>query len=738
MKKLVILLFLSISLFGTEVFADFYATNLSNGSYYSYGQVLKLDSKVEVYGLLSQESINLKLKLGPYNSWDWQSQKYILTYPPSGKYEFVWNFTLPKDAIIKDLRVWNSSTGTFLETAVIDLTTGESKYNPSAVNGPNVILKQYMRRDYNGSYNLQYELRISPVNWDESAEFIIDLVSPCIASYEKRQVGVMAGLFSTYSPYDGAYVNTLTNISAIDYNNQQSQPQYYSGNNNFNWSFNNGFWNASENNYNSTSTIYFPSESSSGKFLRTSTDDLLKFYQLATKPQLPAELRYPRKIIVACDLINSSYGTPDRSTFINMIKQTLSISTTDQDSLMFVTSDFNVRWLNNSFQKRTDELINTQMDIVNSIVPKLNTLPYMLKEIVQVLNSKNTDAEVWLISDDYQTGVRAETVMDLLNQTYYSAKNKIVFNILDASQSYYSYYIQNVYYRGNGYLYQNLTRLSGGNSGSLYNSYYIDYIDAALDTFAPKVTSVEIDPVPASGFTYSRIDLNKGRNNFNLTSRYYQIGILEGTLPIDINYYGNYLNNYYFNDIKITEDNVNVSDNLLQNTSLFWYGNYILNDLFLQPQSFSTITYIESLSVKKHIITPYSAFIIPAPDGYEGFVRVYEDQIKLPVITDKKEIAKALPAQISLGSYPNPFNPSTTISIQLTSEALSSNKSLDIYNIIGQKVKSIDLSPYLNSTEFTVRWNGLNDFGQQAASGVYIAVLRTKNDVKTVKLQLIR
>jgi hypothetical protein len=547
----------------------------------------------------------------------------------------------------------------------------------------------------------------------------------------------MADLFSPYHPDDGAYVNAPTNISAIDYNNQQSQPQYYSGSN-FNWSFNNGFWNTSAKGYNNTSTIYFPAESSSGKFLRTSTDDVLKFYQLATKPQIPAELRYPRKIIVACDLINSSYGTPVRSTFIDIIKQALSISTTDQDSLMFVTSDFNVHWLNNSFQKRTDQLINSQMDIVNSIVPKLNTLPYMLKEIVQVLNSKNTDAEVWLISDDNQTGVRAETVMDLLNQTYYSAKNKIVFNILDASQGYYGYYIQNVYYLGNGYLYQNLTRLSGGNSGSLYNKYYINYIDEALDTFAPRVTTVEIDPAPASGFTYSRIDLNQGRNNFNLTSRYYQIGILQGTLPIDINYYGNYLNNYYFNDIKITEDNVNVSDSLLQNTSLFWYGNYILNDLFLQPQSFSTINYIESLSVKKHIVTPYSAFVIPAPDGYTGFVRVYEDQIKIPVNIDKKDITKPLPTQISLVSYPNPFNPSTIISIKLTSEASNGKKSLDIYNIIGQKVKSFDLSPYLNSTEFTVRWNALNDFGKQVASGIYIAVLRTNNAVKTVKLQLIR
>jgi len=55
---------------------------------------------------------------------------------------------------------------------------------------------------------------------------------------------------------------------------------------------------------------------------------------------------------------------------------------------------------------------------------------------------KNVDAEVWLISDDYQTAVRAETVMELLNESYLRAKNNIVFNILDASNAYSGYYIK--------------------------------------------------------------------------------------------------------------------------------------------------------------------------------------------------------------------------------------------------------------------------------------------------------
>ena len=100
-----------------------------------------------------------------------------------------------------------------------------------------------------------------------------------------------------------------------------------------------------------------------------------------------------------------------------MVKEALMISTTEKDSLIFVTSDFNVRWLENNFEPRTENLITSGINSVNQIIPKLNTLPYMLKEIVQFLNDKKTDAEVLLISDDDQTGVRAETVMELLQQT---------------------------------------------------------------------------------------------------------------------------------------------------------------------------------------------------------------------------------------------------------------------------------------------------------------------------------
>jgi hypothetical protein len=739
MKKHLLILFSVLLLYSGEINAQVSARTL-DGSYSWWNfQTLKLESKIELYGLLYETTLDVKIKLGKQYDYYYNTCQE----PYHGKYEFEWNFTLPQNAYIKQLAVWNNSSQSFVSASDIDLTTAENEYQPGMDDSTRALLRQYMRRDYNGSYNQYYDLKISPVNWDEAVEFIIKYISPCTMYYNKRVVEDHSSQFYTYS-YGNCYTSEPATFSVIDYNNPNSAPSNFSGFSG-DWNKEGNFWISSigQDNYYSDIKLSFPAETESGKFLRTYQDTYNNFYQLTTKPFINDELRYPKKIVVAFDLKQQYfkdyyYNNYSRIDFLNMIKNALMISTTEKDSLIFVTSDFNVHWLENNFEPVTENLITSGINSVNQIIPKLNTLPYMLKEIVQFLNDKGTDAEVWLVSDDDQTGVRAETVMELLQQTYYAAKHKIVFNIADATEGYHSYYIQNKYYKGNEYLYENLTRLSGGNFNKLYDKYYLNFIDEILDCWAPKVTTVEIDPLPQSGITYSRINANNGINNFNITSRYGELGIYEGSTPFDINYYGYYLGDGYFNNINVDEDNTEISDYILENTGLYWYGNYIMQELFLQPQSNSTIKYIEDLSVKNHLLTPYSGFIIPGPSGYTGFQRIYLDQQTVSVKNDDVEKQKRLPSEISLQSYPNPFNPTTTIVMKLGSSSFNTKKSLDIYNILGKKVKTFDLSEYDYSGEIRVVWNGLNDNGGVVSSGIYIAVLKTGTQIKSLKLTLIR
>jgi hypothetical protein len=88
----------------------------------------------------------------------------------------------------------------------------------------------------------------------------------------------------------------------------------------------------------------------------------------------------------------------------------------------------------------------------------------------------------------------------------------------------------------------------------------------------------------------------------------------------------------------------------------------------------------------------------------------------------------------SLTSYPNPFNPSTTIKYTLPESA---NVSIKIYDVLGNEVKEINEGFKLAGT-YKIIWNGDNSFNQNVSSGVYLIALKTDNNLLTHKVILLR
>jgi hypothetical protein len=84
------------------------------------------------------------------------------------------------------------------------------------------------------------------------------------------------------------------------------------------------------------------------------------------------------------------------------------------------------------------------------------------------------------------------------------------------------------------------------------------------------------------------------------------------------------------------------------------------------------------------------------------------------------------------GNYPNPFNPSTTISFFISA---NDNVEIIIYDILGIKVKSL-LNERLNSGAHNISWNGKNDYGNQLTSGIYLYRIKYKDKLQTGKLVL--
>ena len=84
--------------------------------------------------------------------------------------------------------------------------------------------------------------------------------------------------------------------------------------------------------------------------------------------------------------------------------------------------------------------------------------------------------------------------------------------------------------------------------------------------------------------------------------------------------------------------------------------------------------------------------------------------------------------------YPNPFNPKTTIEYNLPER---SNLKIDIYNIFGQKIKTLFTGNQKAGVNKVV-WQGLNSKNEKVESGIYFCVLNTGNKQIIRKLTLIK
>jgi predicted outer membrane repeat protein len=84
---------------------------------------------------------------------------------------------------------------------------------------------------------------------------------------------------------------------------------------------------------------------------------------------------------------------------------------------------------------------------------------------------------------------------------------------------------------------------------------------------------------------------------------------------------------------------------------------------------------------------------------------------------------------ILLYNYPNPFNPSTTISFSIQEE---SNIALTIYNIKGQRVRSLANNVFIKGNH-SVIWDGEDDSGNLVSSGIYFYKLNVNDKTVVVK-----
>ena len=109
---------------------------------------------------------------------------------------------------------------------------------------------------------------------------------------------------------------------------------------------------------------------------------------------------------------------------------------------------------------------------------------------------------------------------------------------------------------------------------------------------------------------------------------------------------------------------------------------------------------------------------------------VSDNTFTIEDIVSVDDLKSGLPEEYDLyQSYPNPFNPSTTIKFSLPEAA---DVSLNIYNTLGEKIAQL-VGSKLEAGCYSYQWNAGN-----VATGIYIYELRTDKFVSVKKMLLMK
>jgi hypothetical protein len=142
----------------------------------------------------------------------------------------------------------------------------------------------------------------------------------------------------------------------------------------------------------------------------------------------------------------------------------------------------------------------------------------------------------------------------------------------------------------------------------------------------------------------------------------------------------------------------------------------------------------EELRQKRHELFQSGATPEEIHQEMQKLIEKYTSENDSMTGEQQSQQIKELEDELRLYTYPNPFNPHTTLEFEIQDPA---HVSMKIYNISGQLVDVL-MDTYQQAGIHLVNWNGLNRNGQQVPSGVYFVQLNAGNENRTERIVLMK
>lgn len=402
----------------------------------------------------------------------------------------------------------------------------------------------------------------------------------------------------------------------------------------------------------------------------------------------------PKKTLFLFDFVQNT-SSLSKPYILSVFKSYLKQHFNQDDSLNiafsgYLTNFLNPSWFSGNFAT-LDTLFNAQGA---SILNSYSNLPVLLLDAIDFVRNNGDDASIVLISSS-----NAYTNINAANSFINSILSFMgtplipihIISVDDLSST--NWNNSNIVYRGNEYLFQNLSILTGAEFQQILkvtydNWYYLtsEYstYDNMLSYVLPKLNgyfpAYNVQISLQSGFVYSYYNISNSNGFVYYGSPYRVAGKYTGSFPMNINISAQADDGQLYNtQLTLSSAQINTLDSMSQH---LWAAQY-LREMFTYTQSVSVVNQIIQTSITERVLTKYTALLAIEPDA------VPPDTIHNPPGTTGGIIIGVQPDNEAIQSgieklvfYPNPV--SNDLYFEFDSEK-TGQVSIEIYTVIGKK-----------------------------------------------------
>lgn len=314
----------------------------------------------------------------------------------------------------------------------------------------------------------------------------------------------------------------------------------------------------------------------------------------------------------------------------------------------------------------------------------------------------------------------------------------VAIHVVDFAIRYYKVlYFDNMYFYNNTYLWENLTRLTGGGYSTTQDWMTGDF-PSQLNGIVPYLRGApgafDVQTRLENGFCTSRYTLGGASEaTVNWDSPIHQVGKYYGSFPFIAEFsalvQGRPVNKVF---------RVDAADAIVGDSTVLqsWAGQWIAQ-MEQEPQTNQLTKQIVDLSLKSRVLSYHTAFLALEPNDTLPACFTCEDESGGTSAVGETSDADTV-SDVSVDAFPNPFNASVTIRVKLPVDVTPDQVAVRIFNTLGQVVRSFDPMEMAGTGRATYVWDGRNDAGIPLATGMYVFVLSSPRGNQSIKLMMIK